>query len=127
MTIARDTIAKNIKPLEGALTQRVTLGATVAAGEIITEQSDGKWDPTNTTAVQFTAAVALQGGGDGDVVDAVVFGRVKCLTGATPGALVYATDTAGEPGASAGTKSLVVGFSETAEILFVRPQIVSFT
>ncbi len=127
MTIARDTVAKNIKPLEGAQTQQVTLGATVAAGELITEQSDGKWDPTNTTAVQFTVAVALQAGGDGDVVDAVVLGRVKCLTGATPGSLVYASDTAGEPAAAAGTKSLVVGYAETAEILFVRPQIVSFS
>lgn len=127
MAIARDSAAKNIKPLEGALTQRVTLGATVAAGELITEQSDGKWDPTNTTAVQFTLAVALKGGGDGDVVDAVVLGRVKCLTGATPGALVYASDTAGEPSHSAGTKSLVAGYAETAEILFVRPQIVSFS
>ncbi len=127
MAIARDAVAKNIKPLEGAQIQRVTLGATVAAGEIITEQSDGKWDPTNTTAVQFTAVVALQGGGDGDAVDAVALGRVKCLTGATPGALVYASDTAGEPSHSAGTKSLVVGYAETAEILFVRPQIVSFS
>lgn len=127
MAIARDTTAKNIKPLENAVVGRVTLGATTAAGEIITEQSDGKWDPTNTTAVQFTAAIALQGGGDGDVVDAVLYGRVKCLTGATPGSLVYASDTAGEPAAAAGTKGLVVGYAETAEILFVRPQIVSFS
>lgn len=127
MPIARNTTAETVKPLEGAVIQRVTLGATTEAGEIITLQSDGKWDPTNTTAVAFSAAVALQGGVDTDVVDAVVFGRVVHVTGATPGALVYATDTAGEPGASAGTKTTILGFSWSATVTFVRPQIVSFS
>lgn len=127
MAIARDTTAKNIKPLEGAVLRRVQLGATTAAGELITEQSDGKWDPTNTGAAQLTVAVAIQGGADTEYVDAVFFGPVKCLTGATPGTLVYGTDTAGEPGAAAGTKGLVAGFAESATVLFVQKQIIDFS
>lgn len=126
MALARDTTAANIKPLQEAKVRRVTLGATVAAGELITLQSDGKWDPTDTSAAQLTVRVALQGGADGNVVDSVVYGPVKNLTGATIGALVYASDTAGEPSHTAGTKDLVAGYAETALILFVQPQIIDF-
>jgi hypothetical protein len=127
MAASRDTTAEHIKPLEGAIVRRVQLGATTEAGELITEQSDGKWDPTNTGGVQFTVAVALQGGVDTDSVDAVFFGPVVCMSGATKGALIYATDTAGEPGESTGTKGLIAGFAESATVLFVQKQIVSFS
>lgn len=127
MAFGRDTTAKNIKPLEGAVVRRGTLGATTAAGELVTLQSDGKWDPTNTAAVQFTIAIAIQAGGDGDEVDLVMYGPVVCMQEATPGALIYGSDTAGEPGTSAGTKTTIAGYAETAAILFVRPQIVSFS
>lgn len=127
MSIARDTTAEHIKPLEGAIIRRVTLGATTEAGELITLQSDGKWDPTNTGTAQLTVAVALQGGVDGDTVDAVRYGPVVHVTGATPGVLVYASDTAGEPAASAGTKTTILGYSATATVTFVQPQIVSLS
>jgi len=124
MAIARDTTAANIKPLEGATTRRGTLGTTVAAGELVTLQSDGFWDPSDTSAAQLTVAVAIQAGVVTDVVDLVVHGPVNCLTGATIGGLVYATDTAGEPGTTAGTKSTIAGYAPTATVLFVQPQIV---
>lgn len=127
MAIARDTTAANIKPLEGSIVRRATLGTTVSAGELVTEQSDGYWDPTDTSAAQLTVAIAVQGGVVGDVVDLVVFGPVKCLTGATPGSLVYGSDTAGEPSATAGTKGLVAGYAESATVLFVQPQIIDFS
>lgn len=127
MAIARDTTAKNIKPLAQAVVRRGTLGATTVAGEIVELQSDGKWDPAVGTSVTFTLGIAIQGGGDGDEVDIVRFGPVVCSTGGTPGNLVYVSDTAGEPGESAGTKSTIVGYSETATVVFVQPQIVSFS
>lgn len=128
MAIARDTTAANIKPLEGAIVQRVQLGATTAAGELITQQTDdGKWDPSNAAAVQLTVAVAVQAGGDTDYVDAVVRGPVKCITGATIGGLVYTTNTAGEPDQTGGTKKTVVGYAKTATVLFVQPQIRDFS
>lgn len=127
MAIARDTTAEHIKPLEGAVVRRGTLGATVEAGELVELQSDGKWDPANAAAVIMNTGVAIQGGGDGDLVDIVLFGPVVCLTGATPGAIVYASDTAGEPAETAGTKSAVAGFAESATVLFVLPQTVAFS
>lgn len=126
MAIARDTTAANIKPLSGAVIRRGTLGATTAAGEIVELQSDGKWDPADAAAVVMNGGIALQAGGDGDKVDVVVFGPVVCLTGATPGAVVYASDTAGEPAESAGTKSAVIGYAESATVLFVNFQTVAF-
>jgi hypothetical protein len=115
------------RPLEGAIVRRITLGATTTAPAPVTLQSDGKWDPTNTAAAQLTVAVAIQSGGDGDRVDAVVFGPMAAFTGATPGGLVYGSNTAGAFDDAAGTKSTIVGYAESAEILFVRPQIVDLT
>ena len=127
MAATRITTAEQIKPLRGAIVVPVQLGATTEAGEIIALQSDGKWDPAIGTGVVFTIAVAVQGGGDGDTVDAVFFGPVLCLAGATKGGLIYISDTAGEPGETAGTKSTVVGFALDAATLFVHKQIVSFS
>lgn len=127
MAIARDTTAANIKPLGGSVVRRGTLGATTAAGEIVELQSDGYWDPANAAAVIMNGGIAIQGGASGEVVDIVVFGPVKCLTGATPGAIVYVSDTAGEPAETAGTKSAVIGFAESATVLFVNFQTVAFS
>lgn len=127
MALARDTTAANIKPLVGAITQRVQLGATVSAGEIITLQSDGKWDPTATTAAQLNVAIAVQGGADTDYVDAVTHGPINCVTGATIGALIYASDTAGEPSLTAGTKTTIVGYATSATVVYVQPQIDDLT
>jgi hypothetical protein len=116
----------NVKPLEGAIVRRVQLGATVTASSPITLQSDGKWDPSDASAVQLTAAVVLQSGVDGDWVDAVMFGPVVALAGATPGALVYLSDTAGGFDDAGGTKDTKIGYAETASVLFVNPQIIDF-
>lgn len=127
MAIERDTVAEHIKPLEGVSLRRGTLGATVAAGEIVALQSDGYWDPAIATSAVLTIAVAIQGGVSGDRVDLVTHGAVNHVTGATPGALVYISDTAGEPSGTAGTKSTIVGYSESATVTFVQPQIVNLT
>lgn len=131
MAIARNTDAEKIQPLgkwtPGITVRRGRLGATTAAGELVMLQSDGKWDPAIATAVVQTVGVSIQAGADTEEVDIVRFGPVECLTGATPGATVYVSDTAGEPSETAGTKSTVVGYAETATILFVQPQTVAFS
>lgn len=127
MAIARDTTAANIKPLQGAIIRRGTLGATVAAGEAVELQSDGYWDPAIGTAVLMNGGIAIQGGASGEVIDIVTHGPVKCLTGATPGAVVYVSDTAGEPAETAGTKSAVIGYAESATVLYVNFQTVAFS
>ena len=126
MAFGRETTAANIKPLEGAVIRRFTAGATIAAGEIVAMMADGYVDPANTT--DFTAAavmgIALQAAGAGDRVDVVTHGPVLCLIDATPAALIYASDTAGEPATTVGTKDVLVGVAESATVLFVRPEFI---
>lgn len=114
--------AAAVKPLKGAIVRRGTLGATVTAPSPVALQSDGKWDPLDTSAAQVTVGVALQSGGDGDAVDLVVFGPMVALSGATPGALVYGSDTAGAFDDAAGTADTIIGYVEEATVLFVQPQ-----
>lgn len=129
MAIARDTTAANIKPLEGAVIQRYTAGATIAAGEIVSMMADTYVDPADTSA--FTGAmvkgIALNAAVAGDTVDVVTSGRVQCLTGATAPGFVYASDTPGEPSESVGTKDVIVGHSESATVLFVRVQFIDLS
>jgi hypothetical protein len=120
MAASRQTTAELIKPLGGAFVRRGTLGATTVVGEIVELQSDGKYDPAAASAAISNAGIALNSGGDGDPVDIVFFGPVSCLTGATVGAEIYVTDTAGEPGESAGTNPATIGFAESATVLFVN-------
>ena len=85
-------------------------------------QADGYVDPANTTsAAACVVGIALQAGVSGDVIDVVVSGRVKAITGGTPGSTLHASDTAGEPAESAGTNAGIAGFVEAATVAFVRP------
>lgn len=122
------TAGTDIKPLNGALIRRVTLGTTVTKGNAITLQSDGKWDPTDcTSTAQLTVAIAVKGGVENDKVDAVIYGPIQCISGATIGALAYGSNTAGALDTAVGGKDLVVGYIEAATVLFVRPQIIDFS
>ena len=123
MAIARDTTAANIKPLDGAVVRRYTAGAAIAAGEIVSMQSDGYVDPADTTsAAQTVVGIALAAAAAaGETVDVVVAGPVLAIAGGTAGATLHATDTAGEPGESAGSNAGIAGFVESATVAFVRP------
>lgn len=125
--MAAITQGTDIKPLPGAIVRKGTLGTTVTKGDPVTLQSDGYWDPTDTSAAQLTVGIAVQGGVVGDVVDIVVYGPVQCISGATPGSLAYGSDTAGALDTAVGTKDLVVGYVESATVLFVQPQIIDFS
>ena len=116
--------AANVKPLEGAIVRRGQLGATVTAPSPVTLQSDGFWDGTDTSAAQLTVGVALQSGVLGDWIDIVMFGPMVALSGATIGSLVYAADAAGGFETAVGTKDVIIGYAETAEILFVKSEII---
>ena len=124
MAIARDTTAANIEPKEGAIIRRYTAGATIAAGEIVSMQSDGFVDPSDSTsAAQMIVGIALAAAVATDRVDVVIFGPVECLTGATIGGAVYDSTTAGEPAQTTAGNQKQVGFAESATVLFVRPLI----
>ena len=123
MAIGRDTTAANIKPLEGALIDRFTAGSTIAAGELVAMSSDGYIDPADSTSAKsLVLGVAVQAAAAaGERIDVVTHGRVKCLTGATPGAVVYNSTTAGEPLETTAGNQTAAGIAVSAEILFVRP------
>lgn len=134
MAAARDTTGKNIKPLGGAIVRRFAAGSTIAPGELVAMASDAAIDPANAASVALATVLGValpnESGGDfaaGDPVDVVVFGPVVCMTGATEGALIYATDTAGEPAETAGTKTSVAGIALTETVLLVRPFQTSFS
>lgn len=124
MSIARDTTAANIKPLTGAIVRRYPPGAAIAAGEIVSMQSDGYVDPSDTTsATDEASGIAIQAA-TGELVpaliDVVISGPVNCLTGATPGATVYNSATAGEPTETDSTNMSAVGWAESATVLVVQ-------
>lgn len=124
MAIARDTTAEHIKPLNGAIVRRHTAGAAVAAGEIVALQSDGYVDPADcTSAADEAIGVAIQAAAAaGEKIDVVVLGPVVCLTGATPGATVFTSTTAGEPTETDSGNVTAVGYAESATVLFVLPE-----
>ena len=130
MAFGRLATAELIKPLQGAIVRRYTCGTAVAAGEIVVMMADGYVDPANTSA--FTGSIVLgvainATAAAGEKVDVVVFGPVVCLQEATPAGFIYASDTAGEPATSVGTKDVIVGFAESASVLFVRPQFIDLS
>lgn len=126
MAVIREVDASLVKPLEGASIRRFTAGAAIEAGEIVVMSSDGYIDPANTGAwgTSVVVGVALQDVASGARVDVVTFGPVLAFSGGTCGGLVYASDTAGEPSESVGTKDVLVGFMESATVLFVRPEFI---
>jgi hypothetical protein len=113
-----------VKPLEGAIVRRGTLGGSVTAPSPVTLQSDGKWDASDTSAAQLTIGVTVQTGVDGQEVDIVMFGPMIALSGATIGNLVFAADAAGGFETAVGTKDTIVGYAETAAVLFVKSEII---
>ena len=123
MSISRETTAKLIKPLEGAIIRRLTAGDAVAAGELVSMQDDGYVDPSDATATDEVVGVAVQAAAAAGVrIDVVTLGPVLCLSGATPGKTVFNSTTAGEPTETDAGNSTAAGWAETSTILFVQPE-----
>ena len=123
MSISRETTAKLIKPLEGAIVRRYTSGAAIAAGELVSMQDDGYVDPSDASATDEVVGVAIQAAtGAGERIDVVTLGPVLCLSGATIGGTVFNSTSAGEPTQTDGGSSTAAGWAETATILFVQPE-----
>lgn len=132
MAFGRKSVLSQVRPLmvpsdPRTIVRKGTLGATTEAGEVVALQSDGKWDPAAASGVVLFAGVALNSGGDGDPVDVQLYGPCEVFIDATPGAAYYISDTAGEYSATAGTKSYIIGYAETATILWINPQPVALS
>lgn len=124
MAIARDTTAEHIKPLGGAIVRRYTSGEAIAAGEIVAMESDGYLDAADcTSAADEATGIAVQAAsGAGETIDVVTHGPIVCLTGATPGATVFVSTTAGEPTETDSGNTTAVGWAESATVLYVNPE-----
>lgn len=130
MSSIRETDATVVRLLTNVVAPSYTTGAAVEAGEAVYLDSSGYIQPCNGGAVatNFCIGVALQdiaSGGRGNV--AIAGMRVLCLTGATPGGIVFTMDTAGEIDHTGGTKKTVVGVAESQTVLLVMPAMVSFS
>ena len=123
MTISRETTAKLIKPLEGAIVRRYTSGAAIAAGQVVSMQDDGYVDPSDASATDQVVGAAIQAAaGAAERIDVVTLGPVLCLAGATIGGTVFNSTDAGEPTQTDAGSSTAAGWAETATILFVQPE-----
>ena len=128
MAFGRKSVLTQVRPLTvpsdpRTVIRKGTAGAACEAGEIVCMQSDGYWDPADASAVQLFVGVALQSAdAAGDPIDVQLYGPCEVLIDATPGTAIYISDTAGEYSETAGTKSHIIGYAETATILFIAPQ-----
>ena len=129
MAASRETDDTLVVPLEGAIIRRYKTGGAVEGGEAVYLDSSGYIQPANAGAVatNFCIGVAVKDIASGDMGSVVTYGPILCLTGATPGAVIYTTDTAGEMDETGGTKTTVVGVAESSTILFVNPWMISFS
>ena len=124
-TIAQGT---DVKPLRGAVIRKGTLGGTVTKGDPVKLGSGGTWAMIDADTAQLNVGVAVQGGASGDEIDIVLLGPIQSLSEATPGVLVYSSNTEGAyDDGDASTKKTVIGFVESATVLFVLPQIRDFS
>jgi hypothetical protein len=129
MAATRETDNTLVKPLEGAIIRRYTTGAAVEAGEAVYIDGSGYIQPCNGGAVatNFCIGVSIQDIASGDSGAVVTYGPLLCMQTATPGAIIYTSDTAGELAeTAASTYDTVIGVAESATILFVMPWMVQF-
>jgi hypothetical protein len=125
--------AANIRALteNGAVVRRYIAGGTITIGQLVALASDGFVDPADANASQaltMAIGIAVQSY-DGETslaitepVTVCVFGPVSGFSGLTPGANHYVSDTAGAVDDAAGTYDRIVGYAETATVLFVNPE-----
>ena len=128
--------AANVRPCDGypIHTRRANAAATITPGQPAYLNSSGDLDlAANTSAALSEARGVILSDGGGSVsfpaatrVDYVTHGPVAGFAGMTPGSPVYVS-TAGvysHTAGSTGTYNYIVGYAESATVLFVNPQIV---
>lgn len=104
-----------------------TAAETVAAGELVYLNGDGKWALCDADTAATVVGVILgiaQGAGsaDGAITNGVLLWGVDTnQTGLTTGEDLYASNTAGEIANSAGTTERKIGQAKTSTTLFFDP------
>jgi len=122
--------AAQVATLPGAITRRHVAGGTLSVGQLVSLSTDGYVDPADGNVAEGTLArpigivVASYDGetsiASGDPVTVCVFGPVSGFSSMTPGDNHYLSDTAGRINDAVGTYDKIVGYAETASVLFVH-------
>ena len=123
MAITKPTNTDLIRPLEGAVIRRFTVGTGgVTAGDIVSGSTDGVITcDGNGVAAKVPVGMAMKTASAGEVVAVVTHGAVGGFTSTTLGAEIYPSDaTPGLPSETASTNKYSVGVSLSASIVFVR-------
>jgi len=125
--------AANISALteNGAVIRNYTAGAAITVGNLVYVDSAGTVqhaDGNGSLATGAAIGIAIESY-DGETsiltggpVSVCVFGPVSGYSSMTPGSNVYVSDTVGRLSSVAGTISRIIGYAETAGIVFVHPQ-----
>lgn len=126
----------NIRPLEGAITRRGTAGGSMNVGDAVYLDGANGWKQADADAEASAQARGVVVAGpqgataivSGDRIDICVYGPVEGFASMTPGAVIYNSVTAGalDQTASviAGDYPFVVGYAESASVVFVDPQVI---
>jgi len=114
----------NVRPLAGAMIRRGTAGDTITAGQPVYLDGANGWKPTDGSDSDDCDVrgimVAPQDAVSGNEIDICHLGPVTGYAGMTPGGILYISDTAGDIATSAGSNTKIVGWAESAQILFVQ-------
>jgi len=125
--------AGDVRPLPGFVSRRFDAGGTIYTGQSVYIAADGDVVQSDADAGSLEAQsigifVADNTGAtiatDGDRVDVVVFGPVTGYSSMTPGALVFASTSAGglvQGTPDAGSHVVPVGIAFDAATIFVNP------
>ncbi len=121
----------DVRPLPGAVIERYDAGGALAAGDSVYMASDGDVEEADASAAGTTYVIGVVVSGPegktsfaaGDRVDVVTWGRVTGFSGATPGDVLYQSDTAGALADAAGSTSHKVGRVRSAAVVFICPAI----
>lgn len=129
--------AASVRPLNGAMIRRGEAGGSGSIGDLVYLDGTNGWKQADANASQDAAQgrgiVVAQGSdgdttfADGDEIDIVVLGPVGGFSGMTPGDAVYNSATAGAvadaaPAETGDDWDFIVGWAESATVLFVHPQ-----
>ena len=125
--------AGDVRPLPGAVVRRFDAGGTLYTGQGCYIAADGDVERSDADSSSLTAQaigifVADNTGATiataGDRVDVVMFGAVTGYSSMTPGALVFASTSAGglvQGTPSAGSHVVPIGIALDASTIFVNP------
>lgn len=130
------TVTKlDVRPLNGSITINGVAGGALAYGDAAYCAADGDFEKADADAaasaqvrgiVVSTPRTGVVDAVAGDRVDITVYGPVTGFSGLTPGALVFASVTAGAvadaaPAGASGDYKWIVGWAISAETIFVDP------